>query len=172
MIFPFLTFPCFPCYPVAVRRFILALLISLVPLGHAAQDVWRPFVIGRPPFKIGTGEPVQSRIAQLWMLCREDRMMRRHCLRIIALVDHESAGTWDPAIRGDGGCSVGIAQWNGCVGRRAPKDFEGQARQIIVEMHAKFRLWSMDTATCAHNSPALRCGNYVQKVRTSEGKFR
>ena len=125
-----------------------------------------------PISKIGAGEALNAKIGYLYLECIKTLKIKPQCVRIVALVDHESAGSWDPAIVGDGGCSVGIAQWNWCVKRRAPKDFNGQVAQIISEMGAKFARHTLDDSTCMHNSPAMKCGNYVSKVLASETNFK
>jgi len=94
---------------------------------------------------------------------------------IIGLVDHESAGTWSPTVKGDNGCSTGLGQWNACPGsrRKAGKDFIAQAHQIVDEMADKIAKHPLRLAICLHNSPAGRCNKgYVDLVVEAGNQFR
>ena len=87
----------------------------------------------------------------------------------IALIDHESAGTWDENTVGDSGCSVGLAQWNHCVGNYGPEDFDGQVTQIGQEMLTRFQEFSIEIAIGKHNAPALdTISGYTESVKASK----
>lgn len=90
----------------------------------------------------------------------------------IALIDHESAGTWSETIKGDKGCSTGIAQWNACAGRKAPPTYEEQVKLIGDEMLAKYKEFTIEVAVGKHNAPAWNSNpNYVAKVKRSMLSF-
>ena len=133
----------------------------------------KPWKIPDPcPRKPRTGESVQVKICTVYRLARAYALTANEALAVVGLIDHESAGTWSPTVRGDGGCSIGIAQWNSCVGRRAPASFEAQARLIITEMRDKFAANPLNHAICLHNSPAGRCNrDYVAKVLAAKAQF-
>lgn len=91
---------------------------------------------------------------------------------VLGLIDHESGGTWSETAKGDQGCSIGIAQWNKCVGRIAPKTFEEQANLIVQEMARKFAEFSDLVAVSKHNAPAWDYNtNYVNRVVKSSKLF-
>jgi len=92
----------------------------------------------------------------------------------LALVDHESAGTWSPTVLGDNGCSKGIGQWNSCPGsgRHAAETFELQVAQIGTEMLAKYQLFSIRTAVGKHNAPAWDSNTgYTARVEAATLNF-
>jgi len=122
--------------------------------------------------KKNIGADVQAKIEQLQNICYSKGMTEEQVLYTLALVDHESAGTYSTTIKGDKGCSVGIAQWNKCVGRIAGKDFEAQSHQICDEMKAKYDKWALLTAITKHNCP--RCtyrAVYVNKILSAIPNF-
>lgn len=90
----------------------------------------------------------------------------------LALIDHESAGTWSPNIKGDNGCSTGIAQWNACSGRQAPATYEEQVELIGNEMLKAYNEFDLKTAIGKHNAPAWDSNlKYVAKVETTLNLF-
>ena len=93
-----------------------------------------------PISKKGAGSDLNDKVAYFYAQCLKS-LNRPQCLRVAGLVDHESAGTWSPTVKGDGGCSTGIAQWNNCAGsrRKAPDTFEKQVDLIIREMGGEVR---------------------------------
>lgn len=91
---------------------------------------------------------------------------------VLGIVDHESAGTWDENVVGDSGCSRGIAQWNACVGRIAPKTFGEQADLIVSEMKEKFDKYDDLIAVTKHNRPVSNTVTaYTYKVIKSSNLF-
>ena len=123
-----------------------------------------------PIAKRGADSDLNAKIGYLYLKCMET-LNRPQCVRVVALVDHESAGSFSPTIKGDGGNSIGIAQWHRPSGRIAAKTFEGQVDQLIREISPRMMRHSLDEATCGWNSPRMRCGNYVSKVIKSERNF-
>ena len=92
---------------------------------------------------------------------------------VLGMIDHESAGTWDENVVGDGGCSHGIAQWNACVGRIAPETFDGQVDLIVDEMREKFSLYDDLIAVTKHNRPVSNVVTaYTYKVIKSSNLFK
>jgi len=93
----------------------------------------------------------------------------------LGLIDHESAGTWDPNIvnRTTKEYSTGIAQWNQYAGRYAQPGFNAQAKQIVDEMKQKFDKYNDTVAVTRHNCPA--CNHpiaYTSKVLKSAEQFK
>jgi hypothetical protein len=116
--------------------------------------------------KEAVGEDVQNKIAYLQGECYKVGMTQEQIHWTLALVDHESAGTWSETVKGDYGNSTGIAQWHKPSGRIAPATFEAQATLICTEMKSKYDLFSIETAVGKHNAPAWKSNpKYINKVR-------
>jgi hypothetical protein len=126
-------------------------------------------------YKENIGQDVQDKIKYLQDVCYDKGMNDMQVLWTVAMADHESAGTWSPTIKGDGGCSTGIGQWNSCPGsqRKAADTFEGQAEQLCREMKDKYDRFNLKTAVGKHNAPAWDSNpNYVARVQGSIKNFR
>ena len=101
-------------------------------------------------------------------------MSTEQVLWTLALIDHESAGTWSETGVGDGGCSKGIALWNSCPGsgRKAAPTYEAQVAQIGEEMLSKFNLFPIKTAVSKHNAPAWDYNApYVARIQAATVNF-
>lgn len=122
--------------------------------------------------KKDVGEDVQTKIAYADQTFRAMGMTDEQVLWTLALIDHESAGTWSETVKGDAGCSTGIAQWNACVGRKAPSTYEGQVKLIGEEMLKKYQEFEIEIAVGKHNAPAWDTNyNYSNKVKNAKNNF-
>lgn len=93
-------------------------------------------------------------------------------LWLIAMIDHESAGTWSETVVGDNGCSTGIAQFNACAGNVAEKTFEGQLRQFSDRMEGFLAKWPLEIAVGKHNMPAWDSNpGYVNRIKAAIDTF-
>lgn len=93
-------------------------------------------------------------------------------LTLLALIDHESAGTWSPTVVGDAGCSIGIGQWNWCASRIAADGYEAQVNQLAEEFVWKFGEYDDLQAAGKHNWPARDYNTeYIEKIKTTMGQF-
>lgn len=120
------------------------------------------------------GADVQEKIRYANQVFYEKGMTEEQVLWTLALADHESAGTWSEAVKGDNGCSTGIGQWNSCPGsgRKAAPTYEGQVEQLANEMIEKYRVHDIKTAVGKHNAPAWDSNpNYVYKVERAIPNF-
>jgi hypothetical protein len=123
--------------------------------------------------KDNIGSDVQEKIRYANQELRERNLTDQQVLYTLALIDHESAGSWSETIVGDGGCSIGIAQWNKCVNRKAPVTYEEQVQLIADEMASKFAEFDDLTALGKHNAPAWDYNkNYINKVLESAKNFK
>jgi len=122
--------------------------------------------------KSNIGSDVQEKIHYVDSLAIQSGLDLEQRKLLLGLIDHESAGTWSETIVGDNGCSIGIAQWNNCVGNIAPNIFEEQAQKIVNEMVDKFSQNSNLWAVSKHNAPygSYRT-TYVNKVIESSKLF-
>lgn len=122
--------------------------------------------------KANIGENIQKKIEYVNKLARQNNLTDEQIKLVLGLIDHESGGTWDETVKGDHGCSVGIAQWNKCVGKIAPQTFEKQAELIVAEMTDKFSQFTDLVAVSKHNAPAWDYNaNYVNRVVKSSKMF-
>lgn len=122
--------------------------------------------------KSGIGADVQEKIRTANSILYELGMSSEQVHWIIALIDHESAGTWDENVVGDYGCAVGIAQWNNCVGNYGPKDFNGQVKQVGEEMMTRFYFFPLEIAVGKHNAPNREDNSaYIARIRASTKIF-
>lgn len=139
----------------------------LVELHQSAKDIY-------VPMKDGLSEDQQEKVKKVYTLARSEGMTIEQSTIVLGLIDHESAGTWDENVKGDNGCSKGIAQWNKCVGRVAPKTFEEQAQKIVDEMAEKFSKHNIRKAISLHNAPGYKgeMTVYVNKVLKSTSLFK
>ena len=132
-------------------------------------------LFNKAPRKRDTGENIQKRIAHVYNTCRLGYgMTSEQAFWVVGQVDHETAGTWSETIKGDGGCSTGLGQWNSCAGsrRKAEPTFGGQTQQICREMKKKFDEFPIEIAIGKHNAPAWdKNPNYVAKVKASLENF-
>ena len=118
------------------------------------------------------GDDVQKKIRHVQDLAMSAGYTSAQIRLLLGLIDHESAGTWDEKVVGDGGCSIGIAQWNKCAGNIAPTTFEEQAKDVVQRMKAKFEAHSDDIAIGKWNAPAWSSNPaYVKEVRESSLLF-
>lgn len=93
-------------------------------------------------------------------------------LWLIAMIDHESAGTWSETVVGDNGCSIGIAQFNSCAGNHAEATFEGQLKQFADRMEVFLDKYPLEIAIGKHNMPAWDSNpNYVNRIQASKDNF-
>jgi hypothetical protein len=118
------------------------------------------------------GEDVQSKIRQLQEICYSKDMNEEQVLWTLALVDHESGGSYDENVVGDYGNSHGIGQWHAPSGRYAPPTYEEQAHKICDEMKTKYDEYPILTAITKHNCPA--CWErwvYINKVKAAKENF-
>lgn len=119
------------------------------------------------------GEDVQAKIKSLQEICYSKGMTQEQVLWTTALVDHESGGSWNEKEKGDGGCSIGIGQWNKCVGRIAPPTFNNQADLICSEMKQKYDRFGIKTGVGKHNAPAWNSNpKYLKRVERSTHEFK
>lgn len=127
-----------------------------------------------PPRKTGVGQDFNDKTDYLYWQCVQ-QMTPEQAQLVQGLADHESAGTWDPKIKGDNGHSTGIGQWYAPAGRKAPKTFKEQAKKLCDEMAYKFSVYSDPLAITAHNRPAsARRGQvlpYYYKVLKASKQF-
>jgi hypothetical protein len=118
------------------------------------------------------GADVQEKILYANQALRERGLTDQQVLYTLALIDHESVGSWSETIVGDGGCSIGIAQWNKCVGNIAPATYEEQVQLIADEMASKFAEFDDLTALGKHNAPSWDYNEkYINKVLESAKNF-
>ena len=93
-------------------------------------------------------------------------------LWMLAMIDHESAGSWSPTIVGDNGCSVGISQYNTCAGNFPDPTYEGQVKQFADRMNKYFSESPFLTAISRHNLPyGAYQADYVAKVKATVDIF-
>lgn len=93
-------------------------------------------------------------------------------LWMLAMIDHESAGTWSPTVVGDNGCSIGISQYNTCAGNFPADTYEGQVAQFADRMKYYFENFSFESAVGKHNMPAWQNNpKYLGKVQRSVDTF-
>jgi len=122
--------------------------------------------------KSGLGADVQEKIRTANGILYGLGMSSEQVHWVIALIDHESAGTWDENVTGDNGCAKGIAQWNNCVGNYGPKDFNGQVKQVGEEMMTRFYFFPLKIAIGKHNAPNWDSNpRYVSKVEATTKIF-
>lgn len=115
---------------------------------------------------------MQSKIRLVQDKARDVGMDETQVKLLLGMIDHESGGTWDENVTGDGGCSRGIAQWNKCAKRIAPETFNEQVDLIVEEMDKKFREFDNPRAVSKHNGPALDfIPEYYSKVLVSSEQF-
>lgn len=117
------------------------------------------------------GSDTQDKIQYIQEYCYSIGYNQDQVHWIVAMADHESAGTWSTTIKGDNGCSTGIGQWNACAGSgRAPRSliYKDQAEQLCDEMKPFFDQFPIEIAVGKHNAPAWdRNTYYVNRVRKS-----
>jgi hypothetical protein len=127
------------------------------------------------PMKANIGADVQEKIRKLYNECVRIGMTEEQALWTLGMADHESGGTWSESVKGDGGCSTGIGQWNSCPGsrRKAAPTFDGQVDQLCSEMKEKFDEFPIEIAVGKHNAPAWDSNpRYVERVIKSKNLFK
>ena len=122
--------------------------------------------------KVKTGEELNKKIEYFQEQAYSKDYSEEQVKWMVALIDHESAGSWDENIIGDSGKSRGIAQWNKYAGRIAGKTYEDQVEQFLNEFKPYVDKFDIKVAVGKWNAPAWDSNPaYIAKVKNSMINF-